>query len=138
MAHEEERRMTKLERVERHSPDQIGIVSRRLEHGLVLAVSGEIDLATATAVERELCRAEESHDLVALDLSQVSFLDSAGLHAIVAANLRLRERGGRLLVVAGPPYISRLFELTGLSDRLDIVRDEAEVERLAANGHGRR
>jgi anti-anti-sigma factor len=110
--------------------DQIGIVSRRLGHGIVLVVSGEIDLATAHIVERELLRAEASHDLVAIDLSRTSFVDSTGIHAIMAAHLRLRERGGRLLVVQGPPQVRHVFELTGLSDHLDVARDEAELERL--------
>ena len=118
-----------------HARDQIGIVSRQLERGIVLLVSGEIDLATAPTVERELLRAEESHDLVAIDLSETSFIDSTGLHAIMAANQRLRERGGQLLIVQGPPQVSRLFELTGLGDHLDLVRTETELERLAANGN---
>jgi anti-anti-sigma factor len=120
------------------SGDQIAIVNRRLGPWIVVVVSGEIDLATAPTLERELLRAEESHDLVAIDLSATSFLDSTGLHAIMTANLRLRERGGRLLIVEGPPQVSRLFTLTGLNHHLDLVRDEIELERLAANGNGRR
>ena len=129
--------MTELEGANGHSPDQIDhirIVSRRLGPGIVLAVSGEIDLATAPMVERELLRAEESHELVAIDLSRTSFVDSTEIHAVMAAHLRLRERGGRLLVVQGPPQIRRVFELTGLSDHLDVVRDETELERFAADG----
>ncbi|MBV8217588.1 MAG: STAS domain-containing protein [Solirubrobacterales bacterium] len=125
--------MTEFEHVNGHSRDQIAIVSRRLERGIVLVVSGEIDLATAPAVERELMHAEKYHDLIAIDLSKVSFLDSTGLHAIMDSNLRLRERGGRLLIVEGPPQISRLFELTGLSDHLDLVGNDTELECLIAN-----
>jgi len=121
--------MTELESANGHLRDHIGIVTRRMEHGIVLVVSGEIDLVTAPTVERELLRAEESHDLVVIDLSKTSFLDSTGLHAIMEANLRLRDRGGRLYIVQAPPQISRLFELTGLSDHLDVVRDETELER---------
>jgi anti-sigma B factor antagonist len=127
--------MTELESVNGHSPDQIAIVSRRLAHGIVLVLSGEIDLATAPAVERELLRAVESRDLVAIDLSNISFMDSTGIHVIIKAHQRLRERGGRLLVVQGPPQVTRIFELTGLNDHLDIVRDETALERLTANGN---
>jgi len=121
-----------------YSRDQIAIVSRPIGDGIVLAVSGEIDLATSPAVERELLQAAESHDLVAIDLSATSFLDSSGLHTIIAADLRLRERGGRLLIVDGPPQVSRVFELTGLSNHLDLVRDGTELARFAANGNDRR
>jgi anti-sigma B factor antagonist len=120
--------MTELQSADGQLCGQIGMVNRRLEHGIVLAVSGDIDLVTAPSVERELLRAEESHDLVAIDLSKTSFLDSTGLHAIMEANLRLRGRGGRLFILQSPPQIRRLFELTGLSDHLDVVQDETEIE----------
>jgi anti-anti-sigma factor len=117
-----------------NGPSQVGIVSRRLKRGIVLVMSGEIDLLSAPAVEHALLRAEEVHDLVAIDLRRVSFLDSTGLHLITEANARLRERGGRLLIVEGPPQVSRVFELTGLSGHLDVVADEPELERVAADG----
>ena len=112
-----------------HRNGEIEIVSCRLRNGIVLGVSGEVDLATAPAVEHELLRAEESHDLVALDLTQTSFMDSTGLHMIIAAQRRLRERGGRLLVVQGPPQIRQLFELTGVADQVELVDDAAELQR---------
>jgi anti-anti-sigma factor len=129
---------TELEMADGHHRDQIGIVIRRLQHGIVLAVAGEIDLATAPIVERALRRAEESHDLVAIDLSRTSFMDSTGLHVIMAANLRLSERGGRLVIIQGPPQVNRIFELTGLSDHLDLVRDETELERFGASPSSRK
>jgi anti-sigma B factor antagonist len=98
----------------------------------VLVVSGEIDLATAPVVERELLQAMESHDRVAIDLSRTSYMDSTGLHVMMAADRRLRARNGRLLIVQGPPQVRRVFELTGLNDRLDIVQGEAELGRLFA------
>ena len=60
---------------------------------------------------------------------------TTGLHAILAANRRLRECGDRLLIVRGPPQVSRVFELTGLSNHLDIVPNETELERVAASGN---
>jgi anti-sigma B factor antagonist len=110
--------MTELEIVSGHSRDQVEIVPRALEHGIVLVVSGEIDLATAPAIERELLRAEESHDLVALDPSKISFRDSTGLHAIIAANLRLRARGGRLLAASQRPIRAHRPERAPLEGEL--------------------
>lgn len=130
--------MTELECAEVHSHDPITIVSRRFEHWIVLSVSGEIDLATAPSLDRELERAAQTDDLVAIDLSKTSFLDSTGLHAILDANRRLRARGGRLVIFRGPPQVHRLFALTGLSSHLDIVQDETELERGAADGTGPR
>lgn len=124
-----------LSGVDIHASEQIAIETRPLQQGVMVAVSGEVDLATAATLERELLRAEQAHDVVALDLTSVSFLDSTGLHAIMDANLRLRDRGGRLLIVQGPPQVSRVFELTGLSDHLDLVPAATELGRLATSGN---
>ena len=120
---------------ERPDPELIAkfeIVSRPLQDGIVLGISGEIDLTAAQAVDEELLRAEASHDLVALDLSNTSFMDSTGLQMIITADRRLRARGGRLLLVDGLPQVRRLFELTGVADHLELVHDEAELSRVAA------
>jgi anti-anti-sigma factor len=113
---------------------KIEIVSRRLHDGIVLGISGEIDLAAAQTVGAELLRAEASHDLVALDLSNTSFMDAIGLHLIVTADRRLRARGGRLLIVEGQRQVRRLFELTGVAGHLELVHDTAELSRAAATG----
>jgi hypothetical protein len=57
---------------------QIDIASRRLENGIVLVVSGEVNLVTAPRVEHELLQAEASHDLVVLDLSRITFMGLDG------------------------------------------------------------
>ncbi len=110
----------------------IGIVSRPIQDGTVIEVSGEVDLATARMVEQELRRAEESCDLIALDLSKTSFMDSTGLHMLIAANDRLRGRGGRFVVIQGPAQIRRLLILTRLADHLELIDDAAELERAPA------
>jgi anti-sigma B factor antagonist len=106
----------------------IRVVSKPLGDGIVVAVTGEIDLATVACVEDELLQAAQSHDLVVLDLREVSFMDSTGLHLAIVADRRIRERGGRLVIVQDSPRLSRLFELTGAGDRLEIVAGMAELD----------
>ena len=79
------------------------ISSRRIERGILVALSGDVDLATASVVEDELKRAEPSEDRVVLDLAQVSFMDSTGLRTVISADRRLRERGASLELVKVPP-----------------------------------
>ena len=99
---------------------------------MVIEVRGEVDLATAPTVERELLRVEESHELVALDLSQTSFMDSTGLQMMIGADRRMRERGGRFVVIQGPEPIQRLLSLTQVGDYLELISDAAELERVSA------
>ncbi len=101
----------------------ISVLSRRYDGGIAIVPWGEIDIATAPAIEEALRRARNEHDTVALDLRQVSFMDSTGLQMMLAVDHEMRERGGRLIVVTGPPQVDRLLALTGVAERLTVVDD---------------
>ncbi len=84
-------------------------------------VEGELDLATSSHVDRSLAEAQSDTRLVVVDLRLVTFMDSAGVHALLDADGRARREGDRLLVAPGPVQIKRLLALTGLSERLEIL-----------------
>ena len=87
-----------------------------------LALRGELDLSTVDKVERELRRIEAGGAaLLVLDLSQLTFLDSTGLRLIVGADQRARKSGRRLAIVRGPPTVQRVFSITNLDVRLEMV-----------------
>jgi anti-sigma B factor antagonist len=96
------------------------ISSRRLDGGILLAVDGDVDLATASIVEDELRRAEHSQELVVIDLRGVSFMDSTGIRMLISADRRMREQGGSLQIIHVPAHVYRLFELVGITDHLSI------------------
>jgi anti-anti-sigma factor len=86
------------------------------------AVAGELDGATAPALASRL---EELMGLargrvVVLDLQEVTFLDSAGLRALVQIHERFAEEGLTLVVgnVEGPA--GRVIALAGLEDALGL------------------
>ena len=56
---------------------------------------------------------------MAVDLREVSFLDSSGLRLLLQLNQELSEAGRRLVVVQGPRRVARVFELTGAESELD-------------------
>jgi anti-anti-sigma factor len=58
---------------------------------------------------------------VILDLSELTFIDSSGLHVIVTAHARLADAGRRLTLVPGCHQVQRIFELTGIEDRLEFT-----------------
>jgi anti-sigma B factor antagonist len=90
----------------------------------VVTVAGEIDMANADDLQSYLSSVAETHNLVALDLSTVTFIDSTGLNALIRT-YRLLEPGGSLLVLAPSPQVSRVLEVTGL-DRLFRISGSAE------------
>jgi anti-sigma B factor antagonist len=97
--------------------------------GLVrLVLKGELDLSTVGKVEEELRRVEtDAPSLVVLDLSELSFLDSTGLRLVVTADQRAREGGRRLAIVRGPETVQRVFTITRLDERLDMVDDVSSL-----------
>jgi anti-anti-sigma factor len=98
--------------------------------GLVrLTLRGELDLSTVGKVEQELRKAESADaPAVVLDLSALTFLDSTGLRAVVTADERLREKGGRLVIVRGPEPVHRVFAITRLEEQLEIVDDASQAQ----------
>src|ERR671920_2314152 len=90
-----------------------------------VAVSGELDLSSALVFEEELRRIEQSSDLplLVLDLRSLKFMDSTGLRLILSAHARAIKSGWRLAIVQGGETIQRIFRLTGVLERLDIVQD---------------
>ncbi len=108
--------------------NQLEVDTHDEDGGLRIELRGELDLATAPQVEEALAGAEgDAPGLIVLDLSKLSFLDSSGLRTIVAADARARDVGRRLAVVKGPEAVQRVFTITGLEDRLDLVEDASAL-----------
>jgi anti-anti-sigma factor len=93
-----------------------------------VALMGELDLSTVAKVQEELRRVEAaSPPTLVVDLSKLTFLDSTGLRCIVTADERAREAGRRVVVVRGPDPVQRVFAITRLEERLEMVDDAAAV-----------
>jgi len=87
-----------------------------------VVVAGELDLQTSPELEATLDRELELADSVLLDLSQVQFIDSTGLHAILLVLERSRTNGDKLRINSRlPAQARRLFELAGVLELLPLV-----------------
>lgn len=94
----------------------------------MIAVSGELDLASSPALQEELDRVASSDArLLIIDLRQLDFMDSTGLSVLVRAHQRAEEQGRRLAMVNGPQQVQRLLSLTGVVDRLTVVDSPEEL-----------
>lgn len=92
----------------------------RVEGEVVLALGGELDIATVERVRAAVDEIEQAPpERLVIDLSGLSFVDSTGLAAFVALDKRCQENGGPALEIRpGPPAVQRLFELVGAAERL--------------------
>jgi anti-sigma B factor antagonist len=94
----------------------------------VIAVSGELDLASSPALQEELDRAAGSDaQLLIIDLRDLDFMDSTGLSVLVRAHQRSEEQGRQLAMVKGPQQVQRLLSLTGVAERLRLVDSPEEL-----------
>jgi anti-sigma B factor antagonist len=90
-------------------------VARRSGDVPIVVVSGEVDVYSAPALKESLTGLLKSGtSTVVVDLTQVAFLDSTGLGALVEARAATNEIGGSLLVVCNQERILKLFTITGL------------------------
>ena len=74
-------------------------------------VVGELDIVTGPALEQTLRDAELRAPLVVLDLREVTFTDSSGVHVITNASARADRAGRRLVLVRGPAQVDRMLTL---------------------------
>lgn len=89
--------------------------SEREDEIHTVRLSGELDLATAGEVERELERVEATDAAsIVLDLSGLTFMDSTGVRLVVNAHTRARAEGRRLTLVRGQAAVQRVMELSGV------------------------
>jgi anti-anti-sigma factor len=88
---------------------------------VIVRVGGELDLSVASDVG---ARVDEllgvGFTRIVVDLREVTFLDSAGVHMLVAAQRSAERRDGTLALVAGPPHVHRVLELTATASLLAI------------------
>lgn len=94
---------------------------------LVVTVRGELDLVTAETFRQQVdaaldrTRARSLH----LHLARVTFMDSSGLGAILGRYRRLRQSGGRMVLISPSPAIRPVVELAGLHKLMEIHESEA-------------
>ena len=86
----------------------------------VLALSGEIDMASAEAVTASLRPLIESGGPVIVDLSKVTFMDSTGPHIIVEAAKALGERGC-IIVHGAHGAVAKVIAITRLGEAVENI-----------------
>lgn len=91
--------------------------------GWVLALEGELDLATVPDLTARLCELHDDQpERIVLDLRALSFMDSTGLAAIIDANLHSRRDGRRLELICDGGQAGRLLQLTGVDRQLTLCQ----------------
>lgn len=89
----------------------------------VLRLTGELDIAGVDRFERLLTAdgSPEAGGMFVVDLRRLTFIDSSGLRALIMADQRVRDEGGRFVVVRGPDRVNQVLEMTGVAKQIELV-----------------
>lgn len=94
------------------------------ENGTAVAqLSGEIDHHSAKELRAELDRfvITMQPEVLAIDLSSITFMDSSGIGLIIGRYKLMKECGGKLEIRSPQPYIRRVLRLSGIERIVKIV-----------------
>jgi anti-sigma B factor antagonist len=89
---------------------------------VTVKITGELDLYTAPDVRDELAALPAEARRVAVDLTELTFVDSAGIAALLVAARRLRAHGGVMMLLVDDPHVLRVLEVSGLDRYFDVRR----------------
>ncbi|MDH7481160.1 MAG: STAS domain-containing protein [Armatimonadota bacterium] len=106
----------------------------------LVRAAGEIDLYNVSRFEDGMQQAvARGTKIVAVDLTGVSYLDSSGLSALIAAYKSLEERNAKLYVIVPPGHnatrrvieITRVDKFIHVRDSLDQMLSDAKEKQAA-------
>lgn len=87
-----------------------------------VTVCGEVDVATAPPLEELLIATmNRPSPIIEVDLGNVSFMDASGLTALIRADDKARDVGGRLYLSHVPEGVTRLLKIFDLDRRFSIL-----------------
>jgi anti-sigma B factor antagonist len=94
-----------------------------------VALAGECDLAVRDELHTVLGAAVRASPLVIVDLIDLDFLDSSGVHGLVVAHHEAQARGGRVTLINPTGAVAAVLELTGVGPLLSSTGDGDEQAR---------
>jgi anti-sigma B factor antagonist len=96
-----------------------------------VALTGELDIATAPQLERRLSELfGEGLSQLVLDLRRLAFIDSTGLRVVLGLVDGAGTRDAHVVVVKGPEAVQQVFALTGADRGLLMIDDPSELDEL--------
>jgi len=101
--------------------DALTITVRSERGAVIAAVTGEIDISTAAQLRERLFELADSGGTLIVNLNRVTFIDSAGLAALVGTARRAEAHGGSLYAVCARPQTRKLLWITGVDRRIPLA-----------------
>lgn len=95
--------------------------------GVVVYVSGEVDLATARCLANAIADGFRKDSRLILDLTCLSYIDGAGIRVLLAT---ARAKRGQFVIVASGSDILRVFSVLHVNYEVPVVSSVSEGREL--------
>ncbi|CAL9509798.1 Anti-sigma-B factor antagonist [Nocardiopsis dassonvillei] len=100
---------------------RLGLSTKVESRSVIVAVEGELDIATTNDLQEHIRSAIEDHGpWLILDMSGLDFMDSSGLNVIINAYRTVRERDGALALAALNERVTKVVRLVGLHRQVPV------------------
>ena len=97
------------------------------EGAVQVTLKGRFDIQGAAEIDLRFNAVIGSSRAVVVEMSEVTFLASMGIRTLVLGRKQLQRRGGNLVLLSPHPDAEQVLEMTGVTDLLPILRDEASA-----------
>jgi len=111
---------------------RVAMSTRQCAGRVVVALSGELDLADAEGVAALIATVAARVPWLIVDLTGLKFIDCAGIRALAAAARQARQAGGGLVLAAPAPLVLRALDLTGLITEFPVCATVEEAAGIAS------
>jgi len=110
--------------------EEFSVKSEHKGDVIIAAVAGRIDSVTAANLDQELEKLVHGHEKVVLDLTDVAYLSSAGVRAIVKMLRNEQKTGGAVKLAAIPKTVAETLETVGM---MELLKAYSTVEEAIAS-----
>jgi anti-anti-sigma factor len=99
---------------------------------VILGISGNLDMNNVKLVKEIFDKEVDSGvKYIAIDMSNLNYIDSSGIGSFIALMRRLKEVGGEVILLNLPQNIERIFQMTKLLAFFKVYKNEQDFLKIA-------
>ncbi len=101
---------------------KVEITSEKVNDILIIKIQGRVDTQVINNFESEITRVVKDGNIkLAVDLSEMDYINSSGLRAFLVTAKRIKKSGGKLVLFGLKPNVQEIFKMTGFSNIIAVT-----------------
>jgi len=100
----------------------VNYIIKKEHNYLIVSVNGDVDISLTDSLRADVDRALAEHSVnrLVFDLTEVNFVDSAGLGVILGRYKRVTAKGGQVYLAGAKPQVKKVLDLSGLPQLMEM------------------